>query len=165
MAESEIVKSKESFMKEARERAYRYELQFHGCSQSVLLPLQELLGLEHELTFKAASALCSGVGMGKTCGALLGGVMVLGMKHGRAQIEEGLMGLLKGLELDQKLVQKFEREFGTTTCYEISGVDWTDEKAVMEFISSQERIEKCAQVAGKTAEMVAELLSEEGSPA
>lgn len=165
MAESETVKSKEAFMKEARERAYRYELQFHGCSQSVLLPFQELLGLEDELTFKAASALCAGVGMGKTCGALLAGVMVLGMKHGRAQIEEGLVGLMKGLELDQKLVQKFEREFGTTTCYEISGIDWTDEQAVMEFISSPERIEKCAQVAGKTAEMVAEVLSEQGSPA
>ncbi|MBE9502067.1 MAG: C_GCAxxG_C_C family protein [Dehalococcoidia bacterium] len=165
MSESEIVKSKEAFKKEARERAYRYELQFHGCSQSVLLPLQELLGLEHELTFKAASALCSGVGASKTCGALLAGVMVLGMKHGRAQIQEGLGSLVKGLELAQKLVRKFEQQFGTTSCYEISGIDWTDEKAVMEFLNSQERIEKCAQVVGKTAEMVAELLSEEGSPA
>ncbi|MBA7692901.1 hypothetical protein ES703_101474 [subsurface metagenome] len=87
------------------------------------------------------------------------------MKHGRARIQEGLGSLVTGLELAQKLVRKFEQEFGTTSCYEISGIDWTDEKAVMEFISSPERIEKCAQVAGKTAEMVAEVLSEQGSPA
>ena len=50
--------SKDELKRKAREKAHDYELQFHGCSQSVLLAFQELLGLEDELTFKAGSALC-----------------------------------------------------------------------------------------------------------
>jgi C_GCAxxG_C_C family probable redox protein len=153
--------SKEELKKKAREKAHDYELQFHGCSQSVLLAFQELLGLEDELTFKAASALCAGLGMGKTCGALSGGVMVLGMKRGREHIEEGLNGLIPGLGLAQSLVQRFEQEFGTTSCREITKLDWTDFEAVTKAVTNPEFIERCAQLVGRTAEMVAELIGEE----
>jgi len=154
--------SKEELRKQAREKAYNYELQFHGCSQSVLLTFQELLGLEDEQTFRAASALCAGLGMGKTCGALAGGVMVLGLKHGRQRIEDGLGGLIPGLGLAQSLVQRFEQEFGTTSCSEIAKVDWTDFEAAMQAVTNPEFVERCAQIVGRTAEMVAELISEEG---
>lgn len=154
--------SKEALKEQARKKAYDYELQFHGCSQSVLLAFQELLGLEDELTFKAAGPLCAGLGMGKTCGALAGGVMVLGMKYGRARIEEGLEGLFPGLGPAQSLVQRFEQEFGTTACSEIAKVDWTDFEGAMQSITNPEFIERCAQLVGRTAEMVAELIGEEG---
>lgn len=153
--------SKDELKKKAREKAHDYELQYHGCSQSVLLALQELLGLEDELTFKAASALCAGQGMGKTCGALSGGVMVLGLMRGRAHIEEGLEGLIPGLGLAQSLVQRFEQEFGATSCREITKLDWTNFEDVMQAITNPEFIERCAQLAGRTAEMVAELIGEE----
>lgn len=161
MAESESVK----------ERAYNYERQYHGCSQCPLLALQEFLGLEDELTFKAASSLCGGLAFsGNTCGALSAGVMVLGMKYGRANIEEGLAGLVKGMLPAYRLVKWFEGEFGTTVCREISGLQMDEEilKAMaaapeaMEAALPAELIEKCSQIVGKTAEKVAELISEEG---
>ncbi len=160
MKDSQIKRSPEAFRKEAQERAYRYERDFHGCSQAVVATFQELLDMEDELLFKAAGPLCAGLGSGKSCGALAGGVMVLGMVHGRAHLEEGLAGLLKGFVLSQTLVKRFEQEFGTTTCYEISGVDWTDMEAVNRSMSS-ESVEKCSQLVGKTAAMVAELLVDE----
>jgi len=161
MAESESVK----------ERAYNYERQYHGCSQCPLLALQEYLGLEDELTFKAASSLCGGLAFsGNTCGALSAGVMVLGMKYGRANIEEGLAGLVKGMLPAHRLVKWFEGEFGTTVCRELSGLQMDEEllKAraaapeAMEAALPAELIEKCSQIVGKTAEKVAELISEEG---
>jgi len=161
MAESESVK----------ERAYNYEKQYHGCSQCPLLALQEYLGLEDELTFKAASSLCGGLAFsGNTCGALSAGVMVLGMKYGRANIEEGLAGLVKGMLPAHRLVKWFEGEFGTTVCRELSGLQMDEEllKAMaaapeaMEAALPAELIEKCSQIVGKTAEKVAELISEEG---
>jgi len=161
MAESESVK----------ERAYNYERQYHGCSQCPLLALQEYLGLEDELTFKAASSLCGGLAFsGNTCGALSAGVMVLGMKYGRANIEEGLAGLVKGMLPAHRLVKWFEGEFGTTVCRELSGLQMDEEilKAMaaapeaMEAALPAELIEKCSQIVGKTAEKVAELISEEG---
>jgi len=154
--------SKGVLKEQARKKAYDYERQFHGCSQAVLLTFQELLGLTDELTFKAASALCAGMGMGKTCGALSGGIMVLGMKFGRPRIEDGVEGLFLGMLPAQKLVQRFEQQFGTTACIEIAKVDWTDAEAAMQAIVDPEFIEKCAQVVGKTAEMVAELIADEG---
>ena len=161
MAESESVK----------ERAYNYERQYHGCSQCTLLALQELLGFEDELTFKAASSLCGGLAFsGNTCGALTAGVMVLGMKYGRANIEEGLAGLVKGMLPAYRLVKWFEGEFGTTVCHEISGFQIDEETlkgilAVPEAMEAglpPELVEKCSQLVGKTAEKVAQIVSEEG---
>jgi len=155
--------SKQALKKQARRKAYHYELECHGCSQAVLLTFQELLGLEDELTFKAAGPLCAGLGMGKTCGALTGGIMVLGMKYGRPRIQDGLEGLMPGMGVAQRLVQRFEQEFGTTVCSEISKIaDWTDLEAVMQAVNNPEFVEREAQVVGKTAEMVAELIGEEG---
>jgi C_GCAxxG_C_C family probable redox protein len=152
----------QALKKQARKKAYDYELECHGCSQAVLLTFQELLGLEDELTFKAAGPLCAGLGTGKTCGALTGGIMVLGMKYGRPRIQDGLGGLLPGMGVAQRLVKKFEQEFGTTICSEISKIaDWTDLEAVMQAVNNLEFIEREAEVVGKTAEMVAELISEE----
>jgi hypothetical protein len=100
--------------------------------------------------------------MGKACGALTGGVLVLGMKYGRAHIEDGLNGLFPGMGIAQRLVKMFEEEFGTTACSEISKIeDWTDSKTVMEAVNNPEFIRREAEVVGKTAEMVAELMAEE----
>ncbi|OFW62624.1 MAG: hypothetical protein A2Y74_07775 [Actinobacteria bacterium RBG_13_63_9] len=160
MKDSHIKRFPEAFRKEAQERAYKYERDFHGCSQAVLGTFQELLDMEDALLFKAAGPLCAGLGSGKSCGALTGGVLVLGMVHGRARLEEGRGGLLKGFVLAQALVKRFEQEFGSTTCYEISGVDWTDGEAVKRSLSNQAG-EKCFQLVGKTAAMVADLLVDE----
>ena len=153
--------SKKALKKQARKKAYDYEMQCHGCSQAVLLTFQELLGLEDELTFKAAGPLCAGLGMGKTCGALTGGILVLGMKYGRRRIQDGLEGLFPGMGIAQKLVQRFEQEFGTTVCSEISKIaDWTDTGAVLKAVNDPEFIKRAAEVVGKTAEMVADLIGE-----
>lgn len=153
-------RSKEAFKEQARKKAYEYELQFHGCSQAVVRTFQDLLDLEDELLFKAAGPLCAGLGTSRTCGALAGGVMVLGMKHGRARIEDGIEGLFPGMLAAQNLVRRFEQEFGTTACSEISKIDWTDFGAVMKALSDPEFAQRCAQVVGKTAEMVAEIIDE-----
>jgi C_GCAxxG_C_C family probable redox protein len=152
--------SKESLIEQVRKKAHDYELQFHGCSQSILLAFQELLGMDDELTFKAAGPLCAGLGMGKTCGALTGGMMVLGMKYGRTRIDEGLGGLFSGILIAQSLVQRFEQEYGTTACSEISRLDWTDSDAVIQAVTNPEFLAMCANVVGTTAEMVAEIIAE-----
>jgi C_GCAxxG_C_C family probable redox protein len=161
MKNSNLKRSPEAFIRDAQERAYKYERDFHGCSQAVLATFQELLDMEDALLLKAAGPLCAGLGSGKSCGALAGGVLVLGMVYGRARLEEGPQGLRKGFALAQALVKRFEKEFGSTTCYEISGVDWTDREAVKRSMSTNQAGEKCFQLVGKTAAMVAELLVEQ----
>jgi C_GCAxxG_C_C family probable redox protein len=160
MPENKIVLLKEAFAKEAQERAYAYEYNFRGCCQGILLTFQELLGMEDELTFKAAGFLSAGVAIcQKTCGALLGGQMVLGMKYGRSRLEEGPAPLFEKLEYAQKLVSNFERKFGSTECRDISGIDFSDKEAFDEWRAGPGR-EKSSQIVGKTARLVAEILYE-----
>lgn len=164
MAESKIVK-----YREAREAASNYERQYHGCSQATLLALQEALGLEEESVFKSASSLSGGLAlMGKTCGALIAGVMVLGMKYGRAHFEEGLGSLLKGCLPAYRLVKWFEGEFGTTVCHEISGLEMDEgtlNRAIQDPVAFEEGldpelIENASQLCGKVAQKVIEMITE-----
>ena len=92
------------------------------------------------------------------------------MKYGRANAEEGLAGLLKGMLPAYRLVRWFENEFGTAVCRELSGLTM-DEETLKGMIShpeaaevgmDQELMEKCSQLVGKTAEKVAEIVWEEG---
>jgi len=172
MAKQDIFRSKEVLAEEARKRASDYESQYHGCGQSALLALQEVLGLEDEQVFKSASGLCGGMAFeGKFCGALTTGLMILGMKFGRANIQDGLPGILKGIMPAHKLMRRFDQEFGTTVCREILGgaMGQTSEEQFRAMIANPEALEemsrkvlaKCSQVVGKTAAMVVEIISEE----
>jgi C_GCAxxG_C_C family probable redox protein len=163
MIDPEILRSPEEFKRKARERAYDYECTHHGCSQAVLGTFLELLGIENEELLRAAGPLCAGLGAGKSCGALAAGVLVLGLVHGRARPEEGIGGLARGFEVAQALVRRFEAEFGTTSCAEISGVDWTKPEEAMRFLTTPAS-EKACQVAAATAGIVADLLVASGTP-
>jgi len=109
---------------------------------------------------------------GKVCGALNAGVMVLGMKYGRASLDEGMAGTLKGMLQVQKLVKRFEQKFGTTACLEITegqtvamdeeGLKYLIEHPEVMEEMSKELIKRCSQVVGKTAEIVVEIINEEG---
>lgn len=151
----------------AEQKAYECEFTHHGCSQSVLLAIQEIFNLKDDLLFKAASGLGGGIGrMHSVCGALLGGAMALGMKYGRERSElENTDKLFKSMEYVGKLYRKFEKEFGSVICREIR------EKLLGEYIdtkipSEYERAvklglyEKCSALSGKTARMVAALMLE-----
>ncbi len=164
----------DAIKEEARKRASGYELQYHGCGQSVMLALQEVLGLEDKLAFKAASDFCGGIGFqGKFCGALAGGLMILGMKYGRSDMQEKVPGIAKGILPAYKLMKRFEQEFGTTVCLELTDGLLTppsDEEINLmgtypELTEGQgdELAAKCSPLVGKTAAMVIEIISEQES--
>lgn len=78
----------EKLVKEIRRKAHEYD-RHSGCSQSVLLALQEGLSIGNEESFKAATVLSGGVARrGETCGALLGALMAVGLVSGRRRMED-----------------------------------------------------------------------------
>lgn len=166
MGQTDLEKKKE----EVAEKATRYEREYHCCSQATLLALQEALGLEDELTLKAASSLCGGVALsGNTCGALTAGVMVMGMKEGRGELKEGFASVMKAMLPANRLVKWFETEYGTTVCHDISGMEVNEEmlkllaeqpEAALNALDPQ-MVEKCSNICGKTAAKVIEILEEE----
>ena len=77
-----------NLVREIRRKAHGYD-EYSGCSQAVLLALQEGLGVGDLESFKAATVLSGGVARrGETCGALLGALMALGLVRGRESIED-----------------------------------------------------------------------------
>jgi C_GCAxxG_C_C family probable redox protein len=127
----------------------------------VVLPFHEILGLEDVSALKASSGFFGGIALlGETCGALLGGAMVLALKYGRSDPEEGMNGLNNIIPPLRKLVRNFTNEFGTIRCYEITKVNLSDEKELNEFIKPGGGYEKCAKLCSTVAGMVADILSE-----
>lgn len=170
MTQNKTGGSIDDLKKTAREKAYHYEVNYHCCSQATMLALQEVLGMEDELTLKATSSVCGGMALsGNTCGALSAGVMIIGMKYGRGDIKEGLTNVIKGMIPAAKLIKWFEKEYGTLMCHDISGFEMDvdtleeamkDPEAMLESLD-QEQVEKCSQLCGKTAAKVIEIISEE----
>ena len=113
---------------EMRNRARQY-MQHSGCSQSVLLALQEGLGIGDEASFKAATTLSGGVArQGETCGALLGALMAFGLIFGRDRIqdtERSNLAISVAGEICNEFRHKVQKGFGfekaleTTLCKEM----------------------------------------------
>ncbi|HPB40979.1 MAG TPA: C-GCAxxG-C-C family protein, partial [Flexilinea sp.] len=82
-----------SYSKEVAEKAYQlafeYEANKGSCSQCVLAAIMDTIGGIDESVFKAAQGLSGGTvscGTG-TCGALAGGITILGSRVGRTRQE------------------------------------------------------------------------------
>jgi len=159
MVKSKIIDFPEAFKREIEERAFLYELKFHGCAECVLIPFLELWGIENEQLSRAASALTGGLGrMGKTCGALIGGALVLGLVFGRSDPKEGLEGLIEAQKATYDLVKKFEAEFGSTECYSLTQCDLTNLDTFKDFIEGPRFKEICCNIVPKTAGMACDII-------
>jgi C_GCAxxG_C_C family probable redox protein len=150
--------TKEEFMQKAYDLAAHNEVVFKGCSQAVVSAFQDLLGLKDILVLKAATAFAGGIGrQGATCGALTAGVMVIGMKYGRANLED-YYSFQRTFPPVLKLCSMFKQEFGSLNCHDITGVDFLDFEQMRKFYVSGRHDSECSVVAGKTARMVAGIL-------
>jgi C_GCAxxG_C_C family probable redox protein len=101
----------EELIADIRRRAQHND-RHSGCSQSVLLALQEGLGVGDQDSFKAATVLSGGVARrGETCGALLGALMALGLVRGRARMEDTPAYVAAVADADA-LCDDFQRRLG-----------------------------------------------------
>jgi len=124
------------------------------CSEAIVYAFNEALGRPYPPeVVKLASGFPVGMGIlgtgGCTCGALAGGVMVLGMVYGRSEPgSEAPLVLGKARELHDW----FAEQKGSTCCRAlIRGLDF----------GSPEHIDQCVAFTGDVAERVAIMLDEE----
>ena len=101
-----------------------------SCSQSLLGAYCERYGLSRDLALKLGDAFGGGMGgLGKTCGAVTGALMVIGLAHGRTAADDSESKLATSRRV-QELIARFERQHGTTLCRQLIGCDLdTPEKA------------------------------------
>ena len=113
-------------MTEAKEAKERFEEGF-SCAPSVLSTYSEQFGLGRELALRIACGLSGGIGrMGRTCGAVTGAVMVIGLKHGQADLadEEPRQ---KTHELVKEFIDRFTALHGSIECRELIGYDLSND--------------------------------------
>jgi C_GCAxxG_C_C family probable redox protein len=164
----------EILVKNIRSKAHGYD-QFSGCSQSVLLALQEGLDIGDLESFKAATVLSGGVARrGETCGALLGALMALGMVSGRERMEDYdsyAQATNIANEMCVEFQRKLEGEFGfedpleSTLCRDIQtriygrAFDIRDPTEREAFLAAGGHSDEgCYKVCGIAAEVAAERL-------
>ena len=87
-----------------------------GCSQSVLLALQEAFHIGDKQSFRSATVLSGGVARrGETCGALIGALMALGLACGREDISDTQAyrdAMKPANEIVDEFKKRMEEEFG-----------------------------------------------------
>ena len=94
-----------------------------NCSQSVLSSFCEILGLETEQALKIAHPFGGGMSrMGKTCGAVTGAMMVIGLKLGRIEPEKGAIKDKAYIKVEE-FMNRFTSIHGSLACRELIGYD------------------------------------------
>lgn len=148
-----------------------------GCSQGVLLSLQEEFGIGNNEVFKAATVLSGGVARhGETCGALIGALMALGLVIGREKMEdtevyrdsmEPSADLIDRFKEELKKQFGFEGELNGTLCRQIHekiygrAFDMTDPDDYQAFLDAGGHGDSgCLKVCGVAAQVGAEKILE-----
>ena len=108
LSKLEAYPSKEALAEELRRLTIESEVKHHGCCQVIVQTFLDILGVQNEALSMAASPFVGGLALtGNNCGAVIGGLMVLGAVFGRKELQEGMPGLLKGIKPMRKLVKVF----------------------------------------------------------
>jgi C_GCAxxG_C_C family probable redox protein len=94
-----------------------------NCAQSVLTAFCKEFGLHDEMAFKIACGFGGGMGrMAKTCGAVTGAFMVIGLKYGQTQSNDKA-AKEKVYTIVREFGDLFAKEHGSLECRELLNCD------------------------------------------
>jgi C_GCAxxG_C_C family probable redox protein len=118
---------KEKMLNRISKKAGDYEEVSISCSQGPLCALQEEFNLGGgEDVIKAATFMPGLASRKETCGAVIGGLMALGLVFGRDRVNnpdpntpEAMEQVLKFREMAWRFCEEFKKEFGSTMCGDI----------------------------------------------
>jgi C_GCAxxG_C_C family probable redox protein len=122
----------------------------------VLLAVAEKHNIQSEVIPGIASGFCGG--MSRTaglCGALVGGVMALGILYGRKSSEDSPK---KIYALSERLVRDFEERLGSRNCSEILGCDISTREGEAEFKARNLMKTVCLDATVKATDLVMQIL-------
>lgn len=159
-------------LKDAYDLGFKYERDYHGCSQAAFGALQELFGISSDAAFKAASGLAGGIGLSgeASCGGLIGSCMFLSMLCGRerSDIEDPDGKRSVAYHACNGMVERYLHEWDTTECGEIQKAKFagrcfklTDLEQFKEFLALGGHTDICPDVVGKAVMWCVEVLLDE----
>jgi C_GCAxxG_C_C family probable redox protein len=121
-----------------------------------LLAVSRQLGIENEIIPRIATAFGGGIGgRGEVCGAVIGSVMAIGLKHGR---EEPSQPNRHAYALAREFCQRFEEETGSLSCRELTGMDLSTPEGLRAYRRTDVPLRVCLPAAGAAFRLVMELI-------
>ena len=129
-----------------------------GCAQHVFGEFAPQLGLDRETALKIASLFGSGMFEGASCGAVVGGLMAIGLRYGQGDgpdpdRQERLQQ--KGAEFKARYAELY----GSCVCREILGYKIPEE---LEKIEAENKfVTVCSRAISDACRICAEILNEE----
>jgi C_GCAxxG_C_C family probable redox protein len=162
-------RSKEEIAKKAFDLAERYEKECTGCAQTTIAGIFDALSIENDDVFRAASGLADGLGLSGdgTCGALVGGAMVISYLFGRERKDcKDMLKPMKSYLLAKKLHDRFVGKYGTCRCHDLQKslmgrtfnlLDRTE----FEEAAKSGMVQYCSKVVGTTAELATKVILEQ----
>ena len=169
--------SREELLDKAYELGANYEKYSRSCCQSTVASLHELLDID-DIVVKVATTSAGGQAaqVAGTCGALIGGTMILDYFFGRPlekvshqeTIQSNLDALMNALEVAGLPYDKFIKEYGTILCPHIQAqlfgrhYYFLDPDDNRKFDEAGGHEDKCTSVVGKAARWVMEILLDRG---
>lgn len=93
----------------------------YNCSQSIVAAYSDELDISEEDALKIAAGFSAGIGEGELCGALIGAIMVLGLKYGDISNEIPLEDMISELK------KRFKEKNKSFLCRDLLGHDISKE--------------------------------------
>jgi C_GCAxxG_C_C family probable redox protein len=156
----------------AYELGVQYEQHYKGCGQCMVGAVWDALHLTRDEIFQAATAFAGGIGMvgDGSCGAYIGGVLIIGDRLGRARSDfSDQAGIrFRTYALARQFHDAFVADFGSVTCRQIQEHVFGRAYNLLEpadyeaFDAAGAHLDKCPVVVGQAARLLVELLGREG---
>lgn len=93
-----------------------------NCSQAVLSAYCEKFGMDRETAYRISQAFGSGMGCAGTCGAVTGGLMVIGLKYGRTRADDMAAKEMTN-QVSKLFREKFAERNGSIMCPDLLECD------------------------------------------
>jgi C_GCAxxG_C_C family probable redox protein len=141
-------------------RATEHMAKGYVCSESVLLGVCEELGIkvDDKIIPRIGRLFAGGIGRtGSVCGAVVGGVMALGLvvEPGKT-MEEGL----RAMKVAEEFRRRFEAEMGNIECRELTHLDLTTPEGLKSLMGSDTSQTVCFPAVAAAYRIVLDLLRE-----
>jgi len=142
--ESEIDTKFDEMLKELEKILPKANPAEGGCAEATLTSILSILGIEDGLINNIMIPLSGGLGGYKSekgwtgpCGAVVGGCAAVGVILGGKEKEKMSTNLVPIAYMKSaEFAKEFENKFGTIVCPSLSGYDFSDPNAFMEYIKN-----------------------------
>lgn len=132
-----------------------------NCAQSVFYSFCEVLKMDKNTALKLSSGFGGGMGhKGEVCGAVTGGIMVIGSKFGRGEKDDQSFSEIT-YQKTTELMDKFTGQYGTCLCRQLlNGCDLTIEEGRKQFKENDLKNKICLGCVKSVVEIVENLLNQ-----